>query len=313
MRKRKPVLIVVDGPVVIQSLLLDEGKYLIGRTNDCDLILPSRGVSRHHALVEKRGKKFFIKDLNSTNGTIINGTKIRKAALNPGDEIEICDYRLIFDLKTHGTSETQIELKGKETSKLEGIYNQIKNRIKNLDLEKEFDKYHKIVKRSRRRLSDRVNLDSLTGIYNRGFFEKTIIDLMKTKQMFSLIMLDIDHFKQVNDKYGHQKGDDVLRMIAFLIKNSCRTTDICARYGGEEFAIIFPDMDLNTARNVSEDIRKAIKNRSSELTGIPITISIGIAGYPTHGREKNKIVKAADHALYRSKAGGRDRVTVHEV
>lgn len=310
---RRPVLIVVDGPVVIQSLLLEKKRYTIGRTNDCDLILPSTGVSRHHASVEKVGKKFYIEDLSSTNGTIINGKRITRIVLKPGDEIEICDYRLVFDLKTHGTSETQIDFKGGETSKLEGIYNQIRNRIKNIDLEKEFDKYHKIVKKSRRRLSDRVNLDSLTGIYNRGFFEKKITEYMKAKKPFSLIMLDIDHFKKVNDKHGHQKGDDVLRAVAFLIKNSCRITDFCARFGGEEFAIIFPEMDLATAQNVSEDIRQAIKDRSSEITGIPITISIGVANYPDHAKTKKNIINAADQALYKSKEDGRDRVTAYEI
>ena len=309
----RPVLIVVDGPVVIQSLTLEKGRYRIGRSSDCDLVLPSASVSRYHAVVEKVGNDFFIEDLKSTNGTKINGEMISRYQLKPGDEIEICDHKIIFDLKSPSASKTEMELRGGDTAKLEGIYQMIKNRIKNVNLKREFDKYHKLVKKSRRRLTDRVYLDSLTGVKNRGFFEKTISEYVRSGRDFSLLLIDIDHFKKVNDRYGHQRGDEVLRAVAFLMKNSCRKTDLCARYGGEEFAILFPDLDVRTAKKVAEDIRMTIKNRSQEITGIPITISIGIGHYPLHGGEKETILKAADQALYQSKETGRNRVTVYEI
>jgi diguanylate cyclase (GGDEF)-like protein len=189
----------------------------------------------------------------------------------------------------------------------------LRDRIKSVDLKQEFDRYHRMVKRSRRRLTDRVYLDSLTGIKNRSFFDKIIEEYVRSERGFSLVFLDIDHFKEVNDSYGHQIGDEVLKAVAFIIQSSCRDTDLCARYGGEEFAIIFPDLDSVTAARIAQDIRLAIKSRAQEITGIPITISIGVAHHPSHAKNREEIIRAADSALYRSKEAGRDRVTVYEV
>ncbi|RKX70728.1 hypothetical protein DRP53_04015 [candidate division WOR-3 bacterium] len=310
---RRPVLIVVDGPVVIQSLPLEKDSYLIGRATDCDLILPSPGVSRHHARLRKEGEGYYLEDLDSTNGTRVNGGEIKCARLKPGDEIEICDYKLVFDLKKPPPSKTRLEVAGEETSKLEVIYQNLRDRIEGIDVRKEFERYHRMVKKSRRRLSDRVNLDSLTGVYNRGFFEQKIARLIQDGQMFSLLLIDIDHFKKVNDRFGHQKGDEVLKAIAFLLKNSCRDSDIISRYGGEEFAIIFPDVEAQTAVVVAEEIRRTIKNQSGEITGVEVTISAGVAGYPDHGATKEAVIGAADRALYLSKERGRDQTTLYEV
>ncbi|GAH71355.1 unnamed protein product, partial [marine sediment metagenome] len=124
--------------------------------------------------------------------------------------------------------------------------------------------------------------------------------------MFSLIMLDIDLFKAYNDIYGHLAGDDVLRRIGRYLESSIRSIDLAFRYGGEEFAIILPETRLDVAVRVAERIRKTIESKTSSRA-MPITISLGIANWPTDGVMKEEIIARADAALYRAKQAGRNR------
>jgi diguanylate cyclase (GGDEF)-like protein len=130
-----------------------------------------------------------------------------------------------------------------------------------------------------------------------------------------LVMFDIDHFKKVNDTYGHQAGDLVLSELATLLTAALRAEDVFARYGGEEFAVICRGTDVSQAQVVGERIRKAVEGHRFvyEGTQIPVTISVGIAALPDPAvKDATDLVSRADKALYQSKHGGRNRVTIHQ-
>ncbi len=159
-------------------------------------------------------------------------------------------------------------------------------------------------------------IDGLTGLNNRRYFDQSLTRELKqaqrTKTELSLILLDIDHFKMINDQHGHLIGDDCLRRVAIALKNSIkRETDIVARYGGEEFAIILPGNDKKTGLQVAEDIRKTIEELDPVYgeTHCPLTISAGIVTLqPTQRDTEETIINSADAALYRAKENGRNQV-----
>jgi two-component system, cell cycle response regulator len=170
--------------------------------------------------------------------------------------------------------------------------------------------------------------DGLTGLYNRRHFEDRIQEEFRRAQRYSdpvsLMMLDLDHFKQVNDVHGHPFGDRVLRDTAELIRSSIRDPDICARYGGEEFAVILPKTHLQGALTVGERIWKQIGDKVFVADAIPgsphtrveevrVTVSLGIAFYPSKGIDSpDLLVTYADEALYRAKREGRNTICLYQ-
>ena len=120
-------------------------------------------------------------------------------------------------------------------------------------------------------------------------------------------MLDVDHFKLVNDTHGHQAGDDILRSVGAALREQCRDFDTAARYGGEEFAVILPGSGADEAAAVAERLRRRIAESDA---GPPVTASAGVASFPVNALEPETLIRAADEALYESKGAGRDRVTV---
>src|SRR5690242_9498482 len=165
--------------------------------------------------------------------------------------------------------------------------------------------------------------DGLTGLYNHRHFEERLAEEFRRSQRYSdpvsLIMLDLDHFKDVNDKYGHPFGDRVLRETADLIRSSIRDPDICARYGGEEFAIILPKTHLQGALAVSERIFRSLRAKTymPEVDGkaapLRVTASVGVAFYPSKEvTSPELLVKLADEALYRAKREGRDTICLYQ-
>ena len=159
-----------------------------------------------------------------------------------------------------------------------------------------------------------ANFDSLTRLYNRRAILRRLEDQIKHasryKEELSVIMLDIDHFKNVNDHYGHLTGDDVLENVATLVRQSLRDTDRAGRYGGEEFVIILPKTNLSAALYVAERIREAIEAaemKAPEGDVFTITVSQGLCSYEP-GEDEQCLISRADGALYRAKESGRNRV-----
>jgi len=160
--------------------------------------------------------------------------------------------------------------------------------------------------------------DPLTGLYNRRYLseaiEREIAIAEREQKSLSVIVMDLDHFKDVNDTYGHQVGDQYLISFAALLQSRIRKSDIACRYGGEEFLLVLPAVSLEDAVKRAEEIRQAYANTTLPGRGInkQVTISMGIATYPLHGEESEEIVIKADKALYMSKENGRNRVNVWE-
>jgi two-component system, cell cycle response regulator len=159
--------------------------------------------------------------------------------------------------------------------------------------------------------------DGLTGMFNRRAFEERLSsELTRSERYggnFAILMIDIDHFKAVNDEFGHLLGDEVLKHAATIFSHQLRKVDPICRFGGEEFAIILPATNLESAAGVAEKLRRAF--HAHEFSGIPrpVTISIGVASYPEHGTSRDALVRAADKALYQAKQDGRNRVATAEL
>ncbi|PHI35527.1 diguanylate cyclase [Pseudoalteromonas sp. GCY] len=159
--------------------------------------------------------------------------------------------------------------------------------------------------------------DSLTQLHNRGFWEESLKQefkrLKRNQGQSALLMFDIDHFKRINDEYGHSGGDEAIRHISDLLRKTLRETDTAGRYGGEEFAVTLLDTDVKGAITFAERLRSLIENSSIyyDEQQIKITVSLGVAVYEESFEKHEQWIEAADSALYDSKEGGRNRVTVY--
>lgn len=164
------------------------------------------------------------------------------------------------------------------------------------------------------RLKELVIRDPLTGLYNRRYMDDALTREFKRAERngekLSLVMCDLDHFKQINDKYGHQAGDEVLTSFASLLIRQMRDSDICCRFGGEEFLLLMFDANGGAASERIEHIRQSIEDEAIrfEEQVLHITASFGIAAYPENGTSPETLLASADAALYRAKQGGRNRV-----
>jgi len=168
------------------------------------------------------------------------------------------------------------------------------------------------------RMKQQANIDMLTGLYNRRFLEdyarKLFAIAKRREQPVGMIMLDLDRFKGFNDAYGHEIGDRILRHFAKTLTASMRETNLASRYGGEEFIVILPDTSAQASMLVAERLRKAVMAMvvpsNSEKPLPHLTVSVGVAAFPEHGRSLEEMIQASDKALYESKRNGRNRVTV---
>jgi diguanylate cyclase len=163
-------------------------------------------------------------------------------------------------------------------------------------------------------LREHAHRDPLTGLYNRRYLDATLEREMarckREGQALSVILVDIDHFKQVNDTYGHQAGDAVLLHLSGMLAGMARAGDVACRYGGEEFLLLMPTMPLEIALERAEALRHGFGTLDVHFGDFRLqaTVSIGIAVYPGHGTTADELIRAADRALYRAKHGGRNRV-----
>ena len=159
--------------------------------------------------------------------------------------------------------------------------------------------------------------DKLTGVSSRKYcLERLDEELQRSKKLknsFSVLMVDVDHFKEINDHYGHLVGDVILKDIARVIKDNTRQIDLMGRYGGEEFLIILTETAVDQARFAAERIRTAVENKSVTAYDehLSVTISIGISSFPMHAIDVASLIDISDKALYKAKESGRNRVVVY--
>jgi len=250
---------------------LANGPVRIGRGVENDVILFSDSVSRRHAHVEKREVAYRVVDMHSTNGTYVNDELVEEQQLRRGDQIKIGDTILKF--------------------------------LSGADLESQ---YHETIYRM-------AIMDGLTGIHNKRYLveqlDRELSRATRHERPLTLVICDIDHFKRVNDEFGHLAGDHVLKEVAQLAKSRLRPDDVIARYGGEEIAVILPETDLRGGIRIADELRKMIATETFvfEEEDIDITISCGVAQLDPTWRSYD-FVRAADEQLYEAKRAGRNRV-----
>jgi two-component system, cell cycle response regulator len=168
-----------------------------------------------------------------------------------------------------------------------------------------------------RRLHELSVTDGLTQVANHRFFQERLVEEFRRAQRYddplALILADLDHFKGVNDQYGHQVGDEVLRALAELLTAAVRETDFVARYGGEEFAVLLPKTHLGGALTVAERVAAELRARKIGPSQVRITASFGVSSFPSRGiNTAEQLLRTADEALYRSKSLGRNRISLYQ-
>jgi diguanylate cyclase (GGDEF)-like protein/putative nucleotidyltransferase with HDIG domain len=157
------------------------------------------------------------------------------------------------------------------------------------------------------RSREQARQDSLTGLLGHRVFHEVLEEQTGKGATFSIVLVDIDDFKQINDLCGHQTGDDALRFVADALRRAVRGNDNVFRVGGEEFCVVLPGIELSGAHQVAERLRRSVSAIDSAL---PVTVSLGVASYPAHGRHRDDLLTRADAALYASKRAGKNRTTV---
>lgn len=173
------------------------------------------------------------------------------------------------------------------------------------------------IERLKNRIKEQSIRDPLTNLYNRRFLnefmERELALARRNQKPLAVVMLDLDHFKQLNDQFGHQTGDKVIELVAKHLLRQSRRTDILFRYGGEEFLIILPNTSATQAKHLAENWRAHVEQAQvfAKHQAVSITVSAGIAVYPEHGTTAFNLIQAADEALYQAKAAGRNQVMMN--
>jgi two-component system, cell cycle response regulator len=270
---REACLVIIYGDDLGRRIPLGSEACIIGRSSKCDVQLDQESVSRNHARLQKTQGQYVVRDLGSTNGTYVNDDIVsEEQQLRDGDQVKV--GRTIFKFIVGGN--------------VESVY---------------YEEIYRL-----------MTVDGLTDLHNKRFFteaiEKEIARCRRYERAFSLVFFDIDHFKKINDTYGHLAGDAVLRQVGALVKLRLRHTDIPARTGGEEFGIIVPEVALDGARLLADKLRRSIEEAHFKFEGtvIPVTVSLGVAEWTPAIQTPEEIVKQADDRLYEAKRGGRNRV-----
>ena len=265
-------LMVIYGARLGQRITLQECSLVIGRDPDVDISLSEDSVSRRHALVAPTSKGVLIRDLDSTNGTYINHQAVQEALLKNGDLIKI--GRTIFKFLDSGN--------------LEGAC---------------FEEIYQM-----------TIMDGLTQIHNRRYLletmERELSRCRRHERPLSMLIFDIDHFKRVNDDFGHLTGDYVLRELALAVSKRVRREEVFARYGGEEFVILLPETALLEAHTLAEQVRCLIEQHAFAFEGkqIEVTVSVGVAELEAEMESPAELTRAADRCLYQAKSSGRNCV-----
>ncbi len=268
------LLVHVQGTELGKVRELKSNSILMGRSTDADLWLGDDGVSRKHARLIKEGIDYFVEDLGSANGTFVQGERVTRYKLSDGDQIQL-GPAAIFRYSI--TDDDQKAL-------LEQLY------------------------------STSVT-DSLTGARNREYLDSLLVTELsyarRHDQDLSFVLFDLDHFKAVNDTYGHQAGDAVLVKVAESVRGQLRVEDSLCRYGGEEFCVVLRSVDLVGAHAMGERIRVVLEEQSVRYKNLEIKVTASV-GCSTRKELEDAtpmtLIETADRRLYLAKDGGRNRV-----
>lgn len=288
-RERHPALVFLRGELIAAPIPLDRAEVILGRALEADVRVNDARASRLHARIsiekdERTGEtRYRITDLGSTNGTLLNGETVHDALLQDGDKLTIGEQLLRFELLD--------------------------------DIDREFQ----------RQIHRLLAHDELTGLLtSKSFFSELRRESARAEaegRPFCVLMMDLDHFKEVNDRHGHLVGSQTLEEVGTCITRALRAGDVAARFGGEEFAAFLLDASCAQGLVAAERVRAAIeeyefaatRRGSAAETGaiLRITISIGVASYPDDTRGPIELVELADTALYRAKNTGRNRIVAY--
>ena len=271
--RRPACLVVIHGENIGHKYDLDADKVLtIGRARSNDICVNHRSVSRNHVEVQVDERGAQIRDLRSTNGTLVNDQAIGTTYLHDGDRIKVgrTVFKFISGSNVEAAYHEQLFTMTRYDA-LTGVHN-------------------------RRSFDEKID-DEVARAHRYG-------------RPLALLLFDIDHFKRCNDTWGHRAGDYVLREVAQTVQRRARKHDFVARYGGEEFAVLLHEFEPPGPQLFAEEVRALIEDHEFEFEGnrIPITVSIGLAVWDPSFERSGMLIEAADQCLYQAKQGGRNRV-----
>ena len=287
-KERRPALVSLRGELMAVPIPLERDEVIIGRAIEADVRLNDSRASRLHARISSsldsktNQTNYVITDLGSTNGTLVNGELVTEVHLADGDKIVIGDHLFRFEM-------------------LDEIDREFQQQI------------HRLIAH-----------DELTGLLtSKSFFSELRREAARAEadsRPFCVLMMDLDHFKEVNDTYGHLVGSKTLEETGRVIKEALRAGDVASRFGGEEFAAFLLDANYAQGLVAAERVRVAVENEEFPVTRMNapdgqathrVTISIGVAAYPDDATDPIHLVELADSALYRAKRSGRNRICAY--
>ena len=288
-RERRPALVFLRGELIAAPIPLERDEVTLGRALEADVRVNDARASRLHASIttqrdlQKGETRYRVKDLGSTNGTLLNGVPVTEAPLQDGDKLTVGEHLIRFELLD--------------------------------DIDREFQRHiHRLLAH-----------DELTGLLtSKSFFSELRREAARAAseaRPFCVLMMDLDHFKEVNDTHGHLVGSQTIADAAAVITRALRAGDVAARFGGEEFAAFLLNADCAQGLVAAERVRSAIEEHlfsatrrgaaADDAQSLRITISVGVASYPDDARDPIELVELADTALYRAKNSGRNRVSAY--
>ena len=274
----RAVLLRMDGVQAGQIIGMEQWPFTVGRHPTNSLRVDEDSISRFHARIMRSGDEYTVEDMGSRNGTFVAGKRVTRAKLDHDSWLQF-GPRVSF-------------------------------RFSMTDVREE---------RLLRKLYESSTRDALTGVYNRLHFEERLRSevayAIRHRAQASLLIIDLDHFKHVNDTYGHPAGDAVLKRACEACSRALRTEDVFARFGGEEFAVVLRGIDLKGASRLGERLRKAVAAEVVEHEGhrIQVTLSAGAASIACcRSPSSEELISIADRRLYTAKQAGRDRVAFED-
>lgn len=265
-------LVVITGAVLGLRVEVGERSLVVGRSPECGWVIEGGGLSRRHCTLWTVGGRLWIRDLASTNGVCVNGTRVLTQELKAGDEVALGDVLLRV-------------LRQKSAE----------------------DSYHAV-------MTERAYVDELTGLGNRRRFQELleagVMQATLRGETFSLVLIDLDDFKCINDRHGHDVGDSVLRACSAQLRSITRSSGGLARIGGEEFAAILHGTDMTGAANYADRCRKAIAEMvfTDTAQAFRLSASLGVACWHSGMQDSAALVRVADERLYAAKRAGKNCV-----